>query len=90
LLRNLASRPELALAVSVPYLKLAGFAVAGWLMAKSATVAAAAQKGDAEFYGAKLRTALFFAEQMLPNSLALARVVQRGAASVVETDPQLI
>jgi 3-(methylthio)propanoyl-CoA dehydrogenase len=90
LLRNLASRPELALAVSVPYLKLAGFAVAGWLMAKSATVAAAAQKGDAEFYGAKLRTALFFAEQMLPNALALARVVQRGAASVVETDPQLI
>lgn len=90
LLRNLASRPELALAVSVPYLKLAGFAVAGWLMAKSATMAAAAHEGDAEFYGAKLRTALFFAEQMLPNALALARVVQRGAASVVETDPQLI
>src|SRR5690349_3707625 len=40
LLRNLATRPELALAVSVPYLKLTGFAAAGWLMAKSAAVAA--------------------------------------------------
>jgi len=37
-----------------------------------------------------LRTALFYAQQMLPDTLALARVVQRGAASVVETDPQLI
>jgi hypothetical protein len=89
LLRNLASRPELALAVSVPYLKLTGYTVAGWLMAKSAAVAAE-QTGDAEFYCAKLRTAVFFAEQMLPNALALGRIVQRGAASVVETDAQLI
>jgi hypothetical protein len=89
LVRNLASRAEMALAVSVPYLKLTGFTAAGWLMAKSAAVAAE-HSGDAEFYGAKLRTALFFAEQMLPNALALARIVQQGAASVVETDPQLI
>jgi len=75
--------------VSVPYLKLTGFTAAGWLMAKSAAVAAE-HSGDAEFYGAKLRTAFFFAEQMLPNALALARIVQQGAASVVETDPQLI
>jgi 3-(methylthio)propanoyl-CoA dehydrogenase len=89
LVRNLATRAEMALAVSVPYLKLTGFTAAGWLMAKSAAVAAE-HSGDAEFYGAKLRTALFFAEQMLPNALALARIVQQGAASVVETDPQLI
>ena len=34
LLANLASRPELALAVSVPYLKLCGFVTGGWLMAR--------------------------------------------------------
>ena len=91
LLRNLGSRPELALAVSVPYLKLCGFVAAGWLMAKSGAVAAAALKGpDADFYAAKLRTVLFFAEQMLPHALMLARVVQRGAPSVVETDATLV
>ena len=91
LLGNLATRPELALAVAVPYLKLCGFVVAGWLMAKSATIAAAHLTGsDAEFYSGKLRTALFYAEHLLPNALLLTRVVQRGAASVAETESALI
>ncbi len=90
-LKNLATRPELALAVSVPYLKLCGFVIAGWLMARAAAVAAANVKGaDADFYSAKLRTTLFYAEQMLPNALMLSRVVQRGALSVVETDAALV
>ena len=91
LLHDLATRPELAMAVAVPYLKLCGFVVAGWLMAKSSAVAAASLSGpDADFHAAKLRTALFFAEQMLPNALMLARVVRRGALSVVETDSRLV
>ncbi len=91
LLKDLATRPELAMAVSVPYLKLCGFVVAGWLMAKSAAIAAKNANGaDADFYAGKLRTALFYAEQMLPNALMLSRVVQRGALSVVETDATLV
>ena len=91
LLANLASRPELALAVSVPYLKLCGFVTGGWLMAKSSAIAATKLTGpDAEFYSAKVRTALFYAEQMLPKALALARVVQHGGPSVAETDAALI
>jgi 3-(methylthio)propanoyl-CoA dehydrogenase len=91
LLANLASRPELALAVSVPYLKLCGFVTGGWLMARSSAIAAAKLTGpDAEFYSAKVRTALFYAEQMLPNALLLARVVQRGGPSVAETDSALV
>ena len=91
LLTNLATRPELALAVSVPYLKLCGFAIGGWLMARSSALAAAKLNGtDAEFYAAKGRTALFYAEQMLPNALMLARVVQRGGPSVAETDAALV
>ena len=38
----------------------------------------------------KVRTALFYAEQMLPDALALARVVQRGGPSVTQTDSALI
>ena len=91
LLANLASRPDLALAVSVPYLKLCGYVVSGWLMAKAAVIAAAGLDGsDHDFYAAKLQTARFYAEQMLPNALSLARLVQRGAASVVESDSELI
>src|SRR5690348_8772288 len=51
LLAHLASRPELALAVSVPYLKLCGFVTGGWLMARSSAIAATKLTGpDAEFY----------------------------------------
>jgi acyl-CoA dehydrogenase len=90
-LQNLATRPELALAVAVPYLKLCGYVTGGWLMAKSAALAAAASGGtEASFYASKARTALFYAEQVLPIALALARAVQRGGPSVAETPPELV
>jgi alkylation response protein AidB-like acyl-CoA dehydrogenase len=91
LVTALGAQPEAAMAVSVPYLMLCGYVISGWLMAKASVVAAARLSGtDRTFYDSKLRTARFFAEQMLPNAYALARVVQGGAASVVETDSALI
>ena len=60
-------------------------------MAKSAAIAAGKQSGaDQAFYAAKLRSARFYAEQVLPVALAHARVVTSGAASVTETDAALI
>ncbi len=91
LLKALAVRPDTGMAVSVPYLRLCGYVIGGWLMAKSAAVAAAKTSGsDREFYAAKIRTAAFFAAQVLPVGLGLARVVDAGGASVVETDAALI
>ena len=91
LLRMLASAPEHALAVAVPYLKLCGFVIGGWLMAKSSAIAAANLSGpEREFYAAKICSARFYAQQVLPNAIALARVVESGAASVVETDAALV
>ena len=91
LLEKLASRPDLAMAVSVPYLKLCAYVAGGWLMAKSSAIAAQHKDGpDRDFYEAKLRTALFYAEHVLPNTLALAHVVKSGANSVVETDAALV
>ena len=87
--KALATRAELAQAVSVPYLKLCGYVAGGWLLAKSAALAAAGG-ADREFYAAKVHTAAFYASQVLPNAAALARVVESGAASVVETDAALI
>src|SRR6516162_5120917 len=91
LLEALATQPERAMAVSVPYLKLCGYVVGGWLLAKSAAIAAGHTSGaERDFYAAKVRTAAFYAAQVLPNAAALARVVESGGASVIGTDAALI
>ena len=91
LVKALSSKPDAAMAVSVPYLMLCGYVMGGWLLAKSAAIAAKNLQGpDRSFYESKLHTARFYADQVLPNALALARVVQSGAESVVSTDAALI
>ncbi len=62
-----------ALAGSVPFLRLAGTALGGWMLAKGALVAQqrlAARDGDPAFLEAKLVTARFYAEVILPPALA--------------------
>jgi alkylation response protein AidB-like acyl-CoA dehydrogenase len=91
LLQALSSRPDAAMAVSVPYLMLCGYVMGGWLLARSSAIASKNLQGaDKAFYESKLHTARFYASQVLPNSLSLARVVQTGADSVVTTDAALI
>jgi acyl-CoA dehydrogenase len=70
---------------SVYYLKLTGFAVGGWMMARSALAATtqlAAGQGEADFLNAKRITARFYADHLLPQADALAEVVVSGGASV--------
>jgi acyl-CoA dehydrogenase len=91
LLEAFSAGQERALAVAVPYLNLCGFVIGGWLMAKSAAIADARRAGaEREFYEAKLATARFYAQQVLPRALALARIVQSGAACVTESNAALI
>ena len=62
-----------ALAGSVPFLHLAGTALGGWLLARSALVAQkrlGERDGDPAFLEAKLVTARFYAEVILPPALA--------------------
>jgi 3-(methylthio)propanoyl-CoA dehydrogenase len=91
LVKALKSKPDAAMAVSVPYLMLCGYVMGGWLLARSSAIAAKNLQGqDRSFYESKLHTARFYADQVLPNALALARIVQSGADSVVNTDAALI
>jgi 3-(methylthio)propanoyl-CoA dehydrogenase len=91
LLQTLATHPDVGMAVSVPYLKLCGYAGSGWLLARAAVLAAAKRAGpESEFYRAKIRTAAFYAAQVLPLAAALARIVCAGGASVVATDAALV
>ncbi len=92
-LEALSTSPDRAYAVSVPFLRLCGYVMGGWLLAKSADAAArrlAAGDADREFLAGKLASARFYAEQVLPQALGLVRVVTGGAASVVEVDAALI
>jgi hypothetical protein len=93
LLASLASSPDRAMAVSVPFLKLCALTIGGWLLARSAGIAAtrlAAGGGDREFYLGKLATARFYAAQVLPQVLALEHVCLHGSDAIVGTDATLI
>jgi acyl-CoA dehydrogenase len=91
ILEGFSAGQERALAVAVPYLNLCGFVTGGWLLAKSAAIAIGRRAGaEREFYEAKIATARFYAQQVLPRALALARIVQSGAPSVTESDAALI
>jgi acyl-CoA dehydrogenase len=92
-LKSMTTAPADAYAVSIPFLKLCGFALGGWLLAKSAAIAErklAAGASDRKFLEGKIASARFYAEHILPQSLALGRVVEAGSGSVVETDAELI
>jgi 3-(methylthio)propanoyl-CoA dehydrogenase len=92
-LKAMMTAPAGAYAVSIPFLKLCGFALGGWLLAKSAAIAERklAQGGaDRQFLAGKIASARFYADHILPQTLALARVVEKGAGSVIETDAELI
>jgi hypothetical protein len=94
LLSQLGSAPATAYAVSVPYLRLCGYVLGGWLMARAAHIAAArlggAGAGDLDFMRGKLQSARCYAAQVLPQALALARTVRTGGASIAEADVDLI
>jgi alkylation response protein AidB-like acyl-CoA dehydrogenase len=93
LLYQFSESPARAYAVSVPYLHLCGRVLGGALMARSAALAShklAEGSEDSKFYRAKLQSARFYAEYLLPESLSLARTVKSGGASVTEADSDLI
>ncbi len=68
---NTKDDPNAVFAGSVPYLKLAGIVLGGWQMARALLVAAQKRDEDPAFYGAKIATAQFYAEHVLPLASAL-------------------
>jgi len=78
------SDPNAVFAGSVPYLMLAGQAVAGWQMARALIAAedALARGDDVAFMTAKIATARFYAEHMLSKLPGLRDSIVEGAESV--------
>jgi alkylation response protein AidB-like acyl-CoA dehydrogenase len=81
--------PNAIAAVAVPYLKLFGTVAGGWVMARAALVAKRKlgdPQSDADFLSAKIASARFYAEHILPQARALADTVLSGSASVLALD----
>ncbi|WP_295004857.1 acyl-CoA dehydrogenase C-terminal domain-containing protein [uncultured Dechloromonas sp.] len=73
------------LTAAVPYLHLAVTVCGGWFMGKAALAASAyldKGEGDQAFYRAKVATARFYADQMLPQAAAFAETAMAGDAAI--------
>ena len=70
----------------MPYLRLWGTVAGGWLMAKGALAAEAelaAGEGDLAFLRAKITTARFYGEHILPRAFALEAEATAGAHTLM-------
>ncbi len=75
-----------AAAGAMPYLRLWGTVAGGWLMARAALLAKTELEkntGDASFLEAKITTAKFYSERILPRALSLEVETSAGAASLM-------
>jgi acyl-CoA dehydrogenase len=72
-------------AAAFNFLMLFGIVCGGWQMARAALVAAkgASRAADPRFLAAKLATARFYADQILPRAQTYALAVTAGSASVM-------
>ena len=83
LLANGATDPNQALGASSPYLRLLGTVVCGGLIGRLALAAADGQGSVSdEFRAAKIVSARFFGEQILPTVLGLEATVTAGSADL--------
>jgi alkylation response protein AidB-like acyl-CoA dehydrogenase len=83
---NYGANPNAVAAVAVPYLKLFGVIAGAWVMMRAAVRAdkiRADPRADRDFLSAKLASARFYAEHILPQAQGHAGTVMNGSASVL-------
>ncbi len=85
--------PEEAGAAATDYLRLFGYVALGFMWAKAAQIASAkiasGADGDASFYKAKLVTARFFFDRILPETAGLFAAIKAGKASTMALEDGL-
>ncbi|MBX9795592.1 acyl-CoA dehydrogenase C-terminal domain-containing protein [Sphingomonas sp.] len=75
-----------------PYMHMMGVVALGlmWLRMKTAAHALlAAGEGDADYLNAKLATARYFAERILPETMTLRRKIESGGDAVMALEPRM-
>ena len=80
------AHPRAAHAAAVPYLELWGLVAGGWQLGRAALAAAkhlAAGTGDARFLHAKIVTARYYADAILPQAASLAVTIAQAGDSTL-------
>ncbi|ODN72330.1 acyl-CoA dehydrogenase C-terminal domain-containing protein [Methylobrevis pamukkalensis] len=83
---NAMKKPDNAAAGATDYMHLFGLVAFGWMwlkMARAATEHLAAGEGDRAFYEAKILTARFFMERLLPETALRRTRIESGAAATM-------
>lgn len=70
------------------YLRLCGLVFGAWQLARALLAAERLQAGDPSFFKAKIITARFFAEHLLPQTQALATSILEGGYSTNALEPE--
>ncbi|WP_242095798.1 acyl-CoA dehydrogenase C-terminal domain-containing protein [Sphingomonas sp. CROZ-RG-20F-R02-07] len=89
---NGMKNPDNVGAGAVPYMHLMGIVAVGVMWLRMATAAArlkAAGEGDAAFLDAKLVTARYFAERIMPQAGSLRRQIEGGAEALMALPPEM-
>jgi len=90
LLKTYDGEPQAAAAGAVPFLKLTGVVAGAWLMGRAALVAAGrVNAADGDFYRAKLVTARYFAEHVVPEAACYREAILNGSGSVLALEEAL-
>ncbi|MBL8448035.1 MAG: acyl-CoA dehydrogenase, partial [Zoogloeaceae bacterium] len=90
LLKTYDGEPQAAAAGAVPFLKLTGVVAGVWLMGRAALVSAGrVTADDGDFYKAKLVTARYFAEHVVPEAACYRDAILNGSGSVLALEEAL-
>ena len=92
LMQNAMKNPNHAGAGAHHYMHIMGIVATGlmWLrMSKAAVTLLEAGEGDAKFLEAKLVTARFYAERIMPDAGSLRRKIEGGADALMALDPDM-
>jgi alkylation response protein AidB-like acyl-CoA dehydrogenase len=78
---NALKNLKVTFAGAVPYLMFWGYVAGGWQMARAALIAS--EKTSDPFYAAKLVTARYYADHVLPRALAYKHEITAGGAATL-------
>ena len=91
MLKTLPGSPNLAAAGATPYLRLLATVIGGWLLGRQALIAGhALTEAPDPFLAGKLLTARFYADQVLPQAVALLPAVIAGATDVTAITAEML
>jgi len=91
LMQNAMTNPNNAGAAAYSYMHIVGIVAVGtmWLrMALAAQAKIASGSGNGDYLKAKLVTARYFAERIMPEAGALRRKIEGGAEALMELPPE--